>query len=232
MALPRYLAMTAAEMAGNSPLPPHFAYLSCHFSPSGTGLSNFPAFFPQNGILIIDDSLPPQAHDPEMVVKQLQFFLQEYPQASILLDFQRPGDTQTAAMAEAIVHSLPCPIGVAAHYTGGLDCPVFLPPVPPSLSLSQHIAPWHGKEIWLELALDGEIITVTKDGSCYAPLPPGDFPTAAHQDTALHCHYNTEITEKQVRFSLYRRKEDISALLQEAEALGVQKSIGLYQEFA
>lgn len=232
MALPRYLAMTAAEMAGNSPLPPYFAYLSCHFSPSGAGLSNFPAYFPKEGILIIDDSLPPREHDPEVVAKQLQSFLLKYPQASILLDFQRPGDVKTAAMAEAIVHSLPCPVGVAVPYAAGLDCPVFLPPAPPSLPLSQHIAPWRGREIWLELALDGEIITVTKDGSYYAPLPPGDFPAAVHQDTALHCHYHTEITEKQVRFSLYRRKEDISTLLQEAEALGIQKAIGLYQEFA
>lgn len=231
MALPRYLAMTAAEMGGNSPLPPHFAYLSCHFSPSGAGLSNFPTRFPQQGILIIDDSLPPREHDPNLVTRQLQFFLQEHPHTSILLDFQRPDDARTSAMAEAIVRALPCPVGVAAPYAAGLDCPVFLPPVPPSVPLPQHIAPWRGRVIWLELALDGEIITVTKDGSHYTPLSSGDFPATTHQDTSLHCHYCTEVTEDQVRFSLYRKEEDLPAFLQEAEALGVQKTFGLYQEF-
>ena len=42
MGLPLYLAMTAAELSAAEALPRKMAYMACHFSLYGTGLSNIP----------------------------------------------------------------------------------------------------------------------------------------------------------------------------------------------
>ena len=47
MAIGRYFAMTAAEIRGCSALPAGIAWMACHFSPYGTGLSNLPPELPE-----------------------------------------------------------------------------------------------------------------------------------------------------------------------------------------
>ena len=48
--------------------------------------------------------------------------------------------------------------------------------------------------------------------------------------TQLHCHYTIETNEKAARFTLWRTKEDLEALLEEAEKSGIVGYVGLYQE--
>ena len=57
MAMEPYLAMTAGEIRGASVLPRRTGWLSCHFSPSGAGLSNLPVALPPGSLLILDDSM-------------------------------------------------------------------------------------------------------------------------------------------------------------------------------
>ena len=64
MAIPQYLAMTAAEMAGTAPLPRYMAWMACHFSPYSTGLTNRPAKLRQGSLLILNDRTPIHCHDP------------------------------------------------------------------------------------------------------------------------------------------------------------------------
>ena len=71
MPIAHYLAMTAAEMAGNSVLPDRMAWMACHFSPSGVGLSNLPHWLPPGSLLILDDSTPIHDHDPQRVASEL-----------------------------------------------------------------------------------------------------------------------------------------------------------------
>ena len=64
MAIAPFLAMTGAEMRNNSVLPDKIAWMACHFSPYGTGLSNLPKNLPAGSLLMVDDITPPHGHDP------------------------------------------------------------------------------------------------------------------------------------------------------------------------
>ena len=105
-----------------------------------------------------------------------------------------------------------------------------MPPMPPDVNLADYLAPWQGREIWLELALDGETITLTPAGATTAPLPPAAQLLGGHRDEKLHCHYQIHTDADSARFTLFRTPEDLDALLTEGEALGVTRAVGLYQE--
>ena len=230
MAIPRYLAMTAAEIAANSPLPPKIAWMACHFSPYTTGLSNRPGALPPDSLLILNDVTPIHGHSLEAVAGQLAQCVEAFSCRGILLDFQRPGSAETAALAAYLVQALPCPVAVSEPYAGELSCPVFLPPPPHHVPLAEYLAPWQGRALWLEQALDAETITLTESGACIAPLPPGERFADGHADDALHCHYQIQLTDSQAVFTLFRTPGDLEALLSEAEFLGVTQAVGLFQE--
>ena len=224
MALPLYLALTASEMSGNL-LPENAAFLSCHFSPGGRGLSNLPDRLPDGAMLILDDSAPMDGHDPDLILMQLRAQAEQWKYVSLLLDFQRPGIRAQQELAEFLASSLSCPVCVSELYAGGLSCPIFLPPVPPDMPLKEYVSPRAGREIWLETALDGLTLTLTESGCTTAPLP--DFPEEGQKDDKLHCHYTVEAP---ATFHLWRTREDLNALLKEAETLGVSQAVGLWQE--
>ena len=230
MAIGRYFAMTAAEIRGCSALPAGIAWMACHFSPYGTGLSNLPQELPEGSLLILNDRTPIHGHDPRRIAEQLAGTIEANHCCALLLDFQRPEQPETAALAQVLAEALPCPVAVSEQYAEGLACPVFLPPVPPDARLAAYLSPWEGREVWLEMALAGEVITLTEDGAASSPLPFREAPEEGFPEPVLHCHYRAQTSETQARFSLWRTKEDLEALLREAEALGVKCAVGLYQE--
>lgn len=230
MALPVYLAMTAAELFSSVPLPDHTAWMACHFSCYGTGLSNCPDDLPPGSLLILNDRTPVQGHDPDLIVRQLMQITQECKVSGVLLDLQRPENEDTAVIVKAIVGALGCPVGVSEAYAKDLTCPVFLPPPPLHKPLKEYLTPWSGREIWLEAALDSEVITLTPEGSRFTPVFPTQAAEPSFLEVILHCRYHIEIKDKQVDFTLFRTQETLDALLQEAESLGVAQAVGLYQE--
>lgn len=230
MAIRRYFAMTAAEIRSNSLLPPGTAWMACHFSPYSTGLSNLPRDLPPDSLLILNDRTPIHGHDPERITGQLAELLEALDCRRLLLDFQRPGVEETAALAGHLVQALPCPVAVSDLYAQELGCPVFLSPVPADMALGDYLAPWQEREVWLDLALDGEIITLTEEGAAAAPLPPGTVLEGGYREETLHCHYQITLSDSAAKFSLWRTAEDLEALLAEAENLGVTTAVGLYQE--
>ena len=230
MAIRRYLAMTAAEIRLRSDFPPNIAWMACHFSPYCTGLSNLPKILPPDSLLILDDVTPIHGHDPERIGMQLRERVEALNCSGILLDFQRTEYEEAAALARYLTENLSCPVAVSDIYARELDCPAFLPPVPPDVQLAEYLAPWNGREVWLEMALNGAIITLAEEGAAVAPLPPGEHFEGGHQDKKLHCHYRIEASEEQARFTLYRTMDDLNDQLKEAECLGVTHGIGLYQE--
>lgn len=230
MAIHPFLAMTAEEMRNCPQIPEKIAWMSCHFSSCGRGLTNLPSSLPPDSLLILDDSTPICGHDPEWVIEQLAECISKLECCGLLLDFQQKPNSESDKFVSILTASLPCPVVVSDRYAKNAACPVFLSPVPPSVALQSHIAPWKGRDIWLELALDGELITLTEHGAEAAPLSTihPDKPGFCEDD--LHCHYKIDLEENAAHFTLWRTREDLDALITEAEALGVSCCIGLYQE--
>ena len=227
MALPLYLAQTAAEMAGN-PHSGHLAWMACHFSSGGKGLSNLPEILPAGAMLILDDSTPLDGHDPALIAAQLSEVIAGQRCESLLLDFQRPQIPGQQELAELLTASLPCPVGVSEAYAQELTCPVFLSPVPPDQRLSDHLTPWQGREIWLEAALEGITLTLTEAGCSVEALY--DFPEDGLAEEQFHCHYTVGTAAESAIFRLWRTRADLENLLKEAETRNITKAIGLWQE--
>ena len=229
MEIPVYLAMTAAEFRSCGSLPPHTAWLSCTFSPYGQGLSNIPKWLPPNSLLILSDQTPISEHDPELVFHTLRKTLGDLSCSGLLLDFERPIYQEAQEIAKKL-STLPYPVAVAAPYAEGLDCPVFLPSPPPSRHLEAHLAPWRGREIWLEISPQAQTITITKSGATFHNRSaPSALPNV---DKELFCHYGLDIQENAAIFTLNRTLADFTELLSSTAHNLPTRAIGLYQELA
>jgi len=145
MVFARYLAMTADELASVSP-PEQLCYLACHFSPYGFGLCNIPDTLPPGAMLCVNDRIPIQSHDPALVASQLARAVDVLEAESVLLEFRRGGDV----FVDAILRELSCPVGVWEGDAQGRGCPVFLDCPEVNVPIDRHLAPWQGREIWLE----------------------------------------------------------------------------------
>lgn len=230
MALRCYLAMTAAEFCTAEVIPAFPGWMACHFSSYGLGLSNLPRSLPEGAMVIVNDRTPINGHDPELILEQLTALLEQQRPSCFLLDFQRPGEAQTEAVAKCLTEQLPCPVGVTAYYAESLSCPIFLSPPPLHIPLSEYLTPWKGREIWLEAATDAETITVTAEGSRFTPAVIEKLEEPYFAETMLHCRYHTSLAQDAAVFTLLRDRQELTALLAEAEKLGVGQAVGLYQQ--
>ena len=229
MSINCYLAMTAAEFSSAQTLPPHIAWMACHFSCYGAGISNLPPTLPPNSIVILNDRTPICGHDPDLIADQLTQLATSHSICGFLLDFQRPNSPETLALTKHLLQALPCPVGVSDGYAQEFDCPVFLPPLPVHIPLEKALMPWNGREIWLELAPAEELMTITKDGCsitpCQTTLEPPFF-----TEENLHCHYTINLDSDRATFTLSRDKSMLYSMLNEAEEFGVTLAIGLFQQ--
>lgn len=232
MAIACYLAMTPGEVSACPRLPAKMAWMACHFSSSGVGISNLPPELPDGSMLILDDSIPFNGHDPSVISRELSWAVNQLAVQSMLLDFQRPKVPQVQELAQMLVSALPCPVGVSAPYAKGLECPVFLPPLPLDQSLEAYLTPYKNREIWLDMAPGCGQYRIGFQKNQYIPLPPDAFPPGPFRDDALRCRYATSVSEDGVTFSLCRGQEELKKLLEDAEKLGVSVAMGLYQELA
>ena len=225
-----YLAMTAAEFAGAQASAPYTAWMACHYSPTDKGLSNLPQQLPAGSLLMVDDSIPPNGHDPEQIAEQLSQLIKNLSIRGVILDFQRKGIGENAELANLLTKRPPCPVCVSSQYAQGLNCAVFLPPPPLHTPLNKYLAPWEGKEIWLEAALETEQITVTKEGSTVMPLSYMPLPEESFGDDTIYCRYTIQLQEDHAIFTLTRDMDMLQKLLIQANKKGVSKAVGLYQE--
>ena len=229
MVLPLYLAMNASEMT-ISPLPDHCAWMACHFSPCSQGVSNIPASLPSGSMLILNDRNPCQGHSADLVAAQINEAATRLGCESVLLDFQRPGNIESATVAAAIIDFLSIPVAVSESYAAALPCPVFLGPSPLHVPLDEHIAPWQGREIWLEAALEQETVTVTEKGAEYARHFPPEGLIDGFYSQELCCHYQIEKGADRVAFTLFDTPDSLEKKLSLAASLGVSRAVGLWQE--
>ncbi len=228
MAIQPYLAMTAAQMLRNPGISRNAAWMACRFSLIGPGLSNLPEYLPPESLLMLTDETPWYRHDPERILSQLRECLETFSCPGLLLDFQRPGEDALSELTENLAQALPCPVIVSAPYARE-DCPVLLPPVPASVPVVDWLRPWKGREIWLELALDGQCITLTEAGASARDLLLGEN-GSGWEDPTLCCHYRVETQPDAARFTLWRSREDLSKLLLQAEAAGISGAVGFWEE--
>lgn len=205
--------------------------MACHFSPYGTGLSNIPRELPAGSMLILSDRVPVRGHDPVLIRQQLEDAVRALECGCVLLDFQRPEIPETQNLCRFLAGQLPCPVGVSDGYAGALDVPVFVSPTPPNAALEDHLVPWKGREIWLELAPEPLEITVTEAGSHVLPLPAPPDTEDGFRDEVLCCRYRAEVLEGAVRFTLWRDGPCLDVLCEQAAALGVTRAAQLYQQF-
>lgn len=231
MATELYLAMSSDEFATTVSPPYKTGWFDCCFSLSGPGLDCLPTSLPTESLLILTDRFSFRNHDPNRITEELYQTVNTLTCSGVLLDFEKPEQKDLSYLARKLAASLPCPVAVSELYARDMDCPVFLSPCPHHLPLSNHIAPWIGRQIWLDLAQDTEVIEVTSSGTVVSVIPRSNIQYIEHGDPRLHCHYHIETAESCIRFTLRRTKEDLIALLQEAADLGVPNCISLYQEW-
>ncbi len=229
MGLPLYLAMTAGEIHAAEHLPGKLAYMACHFSPYSTGLSNLPQSLPPGSLLMVNDRIPILEHDAARIAEQLQEAVDSLCCEGIVLDLQRKDCPAQRTLCRHLVQTLSCPVAISESYAQELPCPVFLSAPAVNFPLSEYIAPYEDREIWLEAALDAQGFSVREAGCTSFPLSP-EPPASCSADNGLHCRYTVEESEKAVRFSLWRTADDLRDMLFHAEALGITKSIGLHQQ--
>lgn len=227
MEIPLYLSMTAAEFAHCRNFPARTAWMACHFSPYGTGLTNLPDILPKGSLLILNDRTPVHGHDPTQIRQELANTVATLDCSGILLDLQRPNCPETKAIIRQVL-TLSCPVCVSDIYGKGLDCPIFLPPIPLTQSPEEYFAQWKGREIWLDVAAECAVFTVSKTGCHQQPCdPPKKLP---FREEHLCCHYRTELQVDVASFYLHRTKEDLRDLLNRCAAFGVTTGVGLWQE--
>ena len=230
MSIPLFFAMTEQEIA-SAPHPERIAWMSCHFSAVNHGLAHIPSNFPSGVMLILDDRIPFRSHDESYICTQLQDLVQRFQCTHLLLDFQRHATAPLQQLVKRLERQLPCPIAAPPEYAQKLDCPVFLPPIPPLLPAEEYLKPFGHREIWLELALDGAKGTVTTEGCRFTAIPHPQPHISGHFSRDLGCHYHIEVQPEEIRFSFYRTREDALSLLDKAGQFGVTLAVGLYQEF-
>lgn len=204
--------------------------MACHFSSHGSGISNLPERLSPGSILILNDRIPCQGHSPDLVAGQVDEVMNRFSCESLLLDFQRPDNPETEAVIRALLEKLTCPVAISECYAADFPCPVFLPPNPPHMPLDAYLAPWKGREIWLEAALCQENVSITEKGAAFSLQYPTDGLEGGFYDDSLRCHYHTRILPDQIQFTLFDTPESLEKKLTLAQSLGVAKAVGLYQE--
>ena len=223
-----YLAATGAELLHLASYQGSLAYMACHFSSSGRGISGLPDSLPNGSMLMLTDEFPVHDHDPEQIACELLQGATTLSCGHILLDFQRADEPKTTQIASAILNKATIPVGISAQYAEHFQCPVLVSPSPLWTPLAEQLAPWSGREIWLEAVLENASVIVTEEGSRYIA---GDHPREApHFCEELSVSYSSCATSSGVEFHLHRGKQELAHLLDRAKQAGVSTAIGLYQQ--
>lgn len=228
MRLSCYLALTPEELAQCSAPPRHIAWMACHFSFYGTGLTNIPQKLPPDSMLIINDRVSLQRHDPEQILQELLQAEEALRPAGLLLDLQEPPTPLSEKIASTLAEKLTCPVGVPQAYAHCSDGPVFLAAPPLDIPLQKYASGWKGRELWLEAATETARLHITEKGAGYEVCSLQDRP--AFQDETLCCGYKLLTSDDTLTVQLYRDQKNVADLLSGAEELGFTKAIGLYQQ--
>lgn len=228
MGIPQYLAMTDGEIAACVRLPPRLARMGCHFSDDG--LVELPQVLPDGALLVVDDSVPMTAQDPEHTLDQLAEALEKFSCTGLLLDFQQAENAPQRELVRLLTRELTIPLAAPPAYAVE-GCRLFLPPVAADQTVEEALSPWAGKKIWLDTAPAAVRLELTKQGCTRTPLPRMAA-SGIFKDPGLCCRYSIEPTlNGGFQFTLYRDLCCIEAILEQAAAFGAELAVGLSQEW-
>lgn len=230
MDLSIYPAFAGAELEAMLQYPGKTAWLGCHLSAYGSGITPLPAALKHCDMLVLTDEMPPEGHDSKAVAAELWSQANILGCERILLDFQRPPSEESLQIIQCVLEKAYVPVGVTSKYAQQLTCPVFLAPPPLWTPLEEAISPWVGREIWLEIAPESGCVTLTKEGSSYAPC--GTKPDYPFTDHGLCLSYKAEIYANKASVFLHRGISNLPHWLVQAEALGIRAAVGLYQQLS
>lgn len=213
-----YVAVTAKEMSNLQGQ--NLAWMACRFDPKGKGLTNLPEQLPAGSLILVDDLHPLGQHDLSFICRQLRQLCQRLQCAGIVLDLQRPKSSRSLQMVNALLQ-LPIPVAVTGEYARNLNCPVFLT-APMHIKLQKLLAPWNGREVWLDVPMGLKILHQGKI------IEETATPQSNYQwDRFLCCGY---VRHSPDRFTLCRSKQMLPKILDEAARLGIPKALVLHSE--
>lgn len=225
-----FLAMTEAEIRAAETLPRQLAYMACHFSPYGTGLSNIPLNLPKGSVLMLNDRTPAMGHDPVRIAGELAEAAQALEAEAVVLDLQRPGSKLCETIARECIKKLRLPVAVSEVYAKALDCPVFLSAAALWDTFKDWLAPWEGREVWAEAALLQASVQVAEDGSRYEEMPWEETDGEFLWDAEVYAGYRVCGKGDQVEVTLRRNRKELELWMEKAEQMGVTRFLGLYQQ--
>lgn len=218
MVCKQYLAVTEKEI-GNFSGP--VAWMACRFAQRQPGLENLPSQLPPGSLIMVDDLQPIFGHSPARVARQLESLCKKHRSAGIILDLQRKKTPQAMQMVKALLQIKEIPIALTPEYAREFSCPVLVT-VPIHLKLQQVVAPWKGREIWLDIPM-GQVNLrqgkVTEEKSSHS----GSY----QWDRFLCCGY---AKTGQDAYTLCRTKAMLPKILDEAAKLGIAKALILASE--
>ena len=201
MVLPLYLAMSDPEFR---PIP-RPAFLVLEES----------QIVPEGVLPVITDAFP---LDRQWLLRLCQG------REAVLLDFERPATAEVREM----VRALPCPAAAPPGYAD--EGPVFLPPAPLHVPMEEYLSPWKGREIWLEAALQKQVITVTADDCTVSPPCTNTDFEGGFYSKKLQCRFLQNFSENRAVFTLFDTPETLRIKLNQAAELGGTRAVGLFQE--
>ena len=235
MSIPLFLAMTASEFFQNGENPQNLAWMSAHFSPSDSGLSNLPPALPTGSILILDDQIPWTDHDMERVCQELTRVLLRDKAYGLLLDFEREPCEQTLLLASAAAQccrEIGCAIAMPEVYRGDGDAACFLPPLPCTVPVDTVNLP--RGPIWLDAAPTGAVARIGSEAVSITHADPGELALLAKthsvfRDPTLGCRYYSYRSGEEVVVSLF---DTPGTVWEKLEQLPIELAIAAWRETA
>lgn len=225
-----YHAMTAAEWLTAPKLPEMPAWMACHFSPYGTGLSNLPKMLPADALIMVSDRISPAGHDAALMVSQLADLTAAFKPAAIVLDLEAPENDFCRELARQCCKLKNVEVAVASRYAQDLPCSVFLSAAQLWTKPEDWLQPWEGRTIWAESVLQRGLVTVTDEGAAYKELPWEEPEEGLAVDEELQVAYRIRETKDAVEVMLWRGRKELDTWMQMLKGLGISRFLGLYQQ--
>lgn len=198
--LPLSFAMRPEDFAGQA----NAALFVC------IGVSHFPKGMP----LLLTDEGCPLLPDPASVCEKIKTA------PWVLLDFEQCASPEVIRWAADFAACAPCPVAVAQVLADHRSGPVFLPPPPLDMPLSEYLRPFREREVWLEASLQAITIVLSARGT---EVSQGQPTGEAIYDPELACMYHAEASPDALRFTLFDTKQTLRQKAQLALELGVKR---------
>lgn len=224
MGIGPYHLMSPGEIHKFSPSAPVAVLLCC--APFSPGLLIGPSRLPKGSVAVFTDRVTPTFHQSGRIAGELKALMKTLHSPALILDWTG----ELSPWLEELLKQL-CGVQLVLppHLAGKEDSAVLVPSVVEK-SLEDLLAPWNGRQIWLDMVSSAAQLTLTRNGCEVVPwqasIREGDL-----YDETLCCQYRVETAQEEARFYLYETQQTRMKKLEKARSLGVAGAIGLWKDF-